>query len=237
MIRRPPRSTHCISSAASDVYKRQGLYKEKEELPSTKKLLEENQLDSLARIFVEKRYTLKDNVHFSKVFLNVLENQGFFQSRIISVHKKTHSTLIIINIPIKTLLNLLFLLFTEIVQNAQFKSVERFRFQYLFKKSKDSQNFEQNSRIRKRQIRGLSAYGGLSPQRIQVIPIQILQAFIFLLHSGFGVIKKMKTNKMFIGMTQICCKSNEKVGVFIQSLINFFELNNLYIRFVCCLYS
>eukprot|EP00826_Nyctotherus_ovalis_P055529 TRINITY_DN7381_c0_g1_i9.p1 TRINITY_DN7381_c0_g1~~TRINITY_DN7381_c0_g1_i9.p1 ORF type:complete len:110 (+),score=7.46 TRINITY_DN7381_c0_g1_i9:25-330(+) len=26
MIRRPPRSTHCISSAASDVYKRQGLF-------------------------------------------------------------------------------------------------------------------------------------------------------------------------------------------------------------------
>eukprot|EP00825_Cyclidium_porcatum_P004966 TRINITY_DN12370_c0_g1_i3.p1 TRINITY_DN12370_c0_g1~~TRINITY_DN12370_c0_g1_i3.p1 ORF type:complete len:123 (+),score=38.28 TRINITY_DN12370_c0_g1_i3:92-460(+) len=26
MIRRPPRSTHCISSAASDVYKRQILY-------------------------------------------------------------------------------------------------------------------------------------------------------------------------------------------------------------------
>ena len=26
MIRRPPRSTHCISSAASDVYKRQVLY-------------------------------------------------------------------------------------------------------------------------------------------------------------------------------------------------------------------
>eukprot|EP00825_Cyclidium_porcatum_P012389 TRINITY_DN16465_c0_g1_i4.p2 TRINITY_DN16465_c0_g1~~TRINITY_DN16465_c0_g1_i4.p2 ORF type:complete len:136 (+),score=23.78 TRINITY_DN16465_c0_g1_i4:49-456(+) len=25
MIRRPPRSTHCISSAASDVYKRQGI--------------------------------------------------------------------------------------------------------------------------------------------------------------------------------------------------------------------
>ena len=25
MIRRPPRSTHCISSAASDVYKRQAL--------------------------------------------------------------------------------------------------------------------------------------------------------------------------------------------------------------------
>eukprot|EP00826_Nyctotherus_ovalis_P014118 TRINITY_DN138_c0_g1_i6.p1 TRINITY_DN138_c0_g1~~TRINITY_DN138_c0_g1_i6.p1 ORF type:complete len:138 (+),score=50.33 TRINITY_DN138_c0_g1_i6:50-415(+) len=27
MIRRPPRSTHCISSAASDVYKRQETYK------------------------------------------------------------------------------------------------------------------------------------------------------------------------------------------------------------------
>ena len=26
MIRRPPRSTHCISSAASDVYKRQGVF-------------------------------------------------------------------------------------------------------------------------------------------------------------------------------------------------------------------
>ena len=26
MIRRPPRSTHCISSAASDVYKRQDFY-------------------------------------------------------------------------------------------------------------------------------------------------------------------------------------------------------------------
>eukprot|EP00826_Nyctotherus_ovalis_P056458 TRINITY_DN7625_c0_g1_i1.p1 TRINITY_DN7625_c0_g1~~TRINITY_DN7625_c0_g1_i1.p1 ORF type:complete len:131 (-),score=23.87 TRINITY_DN7625_c0_g1_i1:289-660(-) len=28
MIRRPPRSTHCISSAASDVYKRQVKYRE-----------------------------------------------------------------------------------------------------------------------------------------------------------------------------------------------------------------
>eukprot|EP00825_Cyclidium_porcatum_P021140 TRINITY_DN23678_c0_g1_i1.p3 TRINITY_DN23678_c0_g1~~TRINITY_DN23678_c0_g1_i1.p3 ORF type:complete len:102 (-),score=6.69 TRINITY_DN23678_c0_g1_i1:258-563(-) len=29
MIRRPPRSTHCISSAASDVYKRQLIYRVK----------------------------------------------------------------------------------------------------------------------------------------------------------------------------------------------------------------
>ncbi len=54
------------------------LFKEKEELASTKELLEENQLDNLAKIFVEKRYTKKDNVHFSKVFLEVLKNQGFF---------------------------------------------------------------------------------------------------------------------------------------------------------------
>eukprot|EP00826_Nyctotherus_ovalis_P041919 TRINITY_DN4271_c0_g1_i1.p1 TRINITY_DN4271_c0_g1~~TRINITY_DN4271_c0_g1_i1.p1 ORF type:complete len:194 (+),score=41.22 TRINITY_DN4271_c0_g1_i1:30-611(+) len=31
MIRRPPRSTHCISSAASDVYKRQGFYSASQE--------------------------------------------------------------------------------------------------------------------------------------------------------------------------------------------------------------
>ncbi len=54
------------------------LYAEKEALQLTKKLLEENQLDSLPRIFVEKRYTKKDNVHFSKVFLGVLQKQGFF---------------------------------------------------------------------------------------------------------------------------------------------------------------
>lgn len=53
-------------------------YKEKEELDSTKKLIEENQLDNLAQIFVQKRYTKKDNVHFSKVFLEVLQKQGFF---------------------------------------------------------------------------------------------------------------------------------------------------------------
>eukprot|EP00826_Nyctotherus_ovalis_P052653 TRINITY_DN6722_c0_g1_i1.p2 TRINITY_DN6722_c0_g1~~TRINITY_DN6722_c0_g1_i1.p2 ORF type:complete len:111 (+),score=18.79 TRINITY_DN6722_c0_g1_i1:29-334(+) len=33
MIRRPPRSTHCISSAASDVYKRQGISYEMQTLP------------------------------------------------------------------------------------------------------------------------------------------------------------------------------------------------------------
>jgi nitroreductase len=53
------------------------LYEEKEQLPLTQKLLEENQLDTLAKIFTERRYTLKDNLHFSKSFLKVIENQGF----------------------------------------------------------------------------------------------------------------------------------------------------------------
>eukprot|EP00825_Cyclidium_porcatum_P013945 TRINITY_DN17403_c0_g1_i3.p4 TRINITY_DN17403_c0_g1~~TRINITY_DN17403_c0_g1_i3.p4 ORF type:complete len:100 (+),score=12.21 TRINITY_DN17403_c0_g1_i3:145-444(+) len=35
MIRRPPRSTHCISSAASDVYKRQVLFLPKRRAPAS----------------------------------------------------------------------------------------------------------------------------------------------------------------------------------------------------------
>eukprot|EP00826_Nyctotherus_ovalis_P017241 TRINITY_DN15065_c0_g1_i16.p1 TRINITY_DN15065_c0_g1~~TRINITY_DN15065_c0_g1_i16.p1 ORF type:complete len:105 (+),score=19.32 TRINITY_DN15065_c0_g1_i16:25-315(+) len=38
MIRRPPRSTHCISSAASDVYKRQA-YRSKPPAAKTKEIL------------------------------------------------------------------------------------------------------------------------------------------------------------------------------------------------------
>jgi nitroreductase len=56
------------------------IYAEKENLPLTTNLLQENQLDSLAKIFTEKRYTKKDNVHFSKVFLRVIEEQGFMNN-------------------------------------------------------------------------------------------------------------------------------------------------------------
>jgi hypothetical protein len=34
-------------------------------------------LESLAQIFTEKRYTRKDNRQFSRLFLEVLEKQGF----------------------------------------------------------------------------------------------------------------------------------------------------------------
>ncbi|HRZ43145.1 MAG TPA: nitroreductase family protein [Bacteroidales bacterium] len=56
------------------------VYAEKENLPGTFKLLEENQLENLAKIFTEKRYTLKDNLYFSEVLLNVLKNQGFMNN-------------------------------------------------------------------------------------------------------------------------------------------------------------
>lgn len=56
------------------------IYKEKESLPLTARLIEENQLENLAQIFTQKRYTHKDNVHFSKVFLKALEDQGFMNN-------------------------------------------------------------------------------------------------------------------------------------------------------------
>ncbi|MEI7596040.1 MAG: nitroreductase family protein [Bacteroidota bacterium] len=56
------------------------LYAEKEALPETQELLKANDLPSLARIFTEKRYTKKDNIHFSKAFLSVIEKQGFMNN-------------------------------------------------------------------------------------------------------------------------------------------------------------
>lgn len=53
------------------------IYKEKEELPVTNELIEINQTENLAQIFTEKRYTKKDNIHFSKNFLDVIIKQGF----------------------------------------------------------------------------------------------------------------------------------------------------------------
>ena len=63
---------HSYSSEKIDT-----IYREKESLPMTKSLLEENKLETLAQIFTQKRYTKKDNVYFSKSFLHVIEKQGF----------------------------------------------------------------------------------------------------------------------------------------------------------------
>jgi len=54
------------------------LFTEKENLESTKKLLEENKKETLAQIFTDNRYKKADNLHFSKVFFDVLKKQGFF---------------------------------------------------------------------------------------------------------------------------------------------------------------
>lgn len=58
------------------------IYKEKEELPATKELIEINETDNLAQIFTDKRYTKKDNLHFSKSFLEVIRKQGFMNHEI-----------------------------------------------------------------------------------------------------------------------------------------------------------
>ncbi len=53
------------------------IYADKEALPLTQKLLEENQLETLAQIFTQKRYTQKDNEAFSKSLLEFLAKSGF----------------------------------------------------------------------------------------------------------------------------------------------------------------
>ena len=53
------------------------IYRKKEALESSAKFIEEHNKETLAQIFTDIRYTKQNNVHFSKVFLKVLEKQGF----------------------------------------------------------------------------------------------------------------------------------------------------------------
>lgn len=53
------------------------IYAEREASEETRRLLKENDLPNLARIFTERRYKAEDNVAFSKIFMKVLEEQGF----------------------------------------------------------------------------------------------------------------------------------------------------------------
>jgi len=53
------------------------IYAEREGSQLTRDLLEENQKETLAQVFTDNRYTRKDNIHFSKQFLEVLRRQGF----------------------------------------------------------------------------------------------------------------------------------------------------------------
>ena len=53
------------------------IHHEREQLDSTLQLLRENQKETLAQIFTDKRYTRRDNRHFSLAFLDTLVRQGF----------------------------------------------------------------------------------------------------------------------------------------------------------------
>lgn len=53
------------------------LYKVKENLEENIDFIKENNLQTLAQVFTEKRYTQSDNEFFSKKYLSVIEKQGF----------------------------------------------------------------------------------------------------------------------------------------------------------------
>ena len=56
------------------------LWSETENSELTARLLRENDLPNLARVFTDRRYTRKDNLAFSAAYLKVLREQGFFDS-------------------------------------------------------------------------------------------------------------------------------------------------------------
>ncbi|GAO29555.1 nitroreductase family protein [Geofilum rubicundum] len=55
------------------------LYREKEGMPLYQGFVKEHNKETLAQVFTDVRYKKADNEHFSKVLLQVLKNQGFFQ--------------------------------------------------------------------------------------------------------------------------------------------------------------
>jgi nitroreductase len=52
-------------------------FREKEEREDSKQFVKENKKESLAQVFTDKRYKKEDNLYFSKLFLQVLKDQGF----------------------------------------------------------------------------------------------------------------------------------------------------------------
>jgi nitroreductase len=54
------------------------IYAGREASELTAELLEENKKETLAQVFTDNRYTKKDNIHFSRQFLDVIRKQGFF---------------------------------------------------------------------------------------------------------------------------------------------------------------
>lgn len=56
------------------------IYAEREDSELTRQLLKINNKKSLAQIFTDNRYSKKDNVFFSKKYLEVIEKQGFMNN-------------------------------------------------------------------------------------------------------------------------------------------------------------
>lgn len=52
-------------------------YKEKEDRSDSRQFINENNKETLAQVFTDVRYKKDDNVHFSKILLQVLKDQGF----------------------------------------------------------------------------------------------------------------------------------------------------------------
>jgi hypothetical protein len=55
------------------------IYSLKESMDIYQKFVDEHQLESLAQVITEKRYTKKDNEFFSEEFLKAIRRQGFLQ--------------------------------------------------------------------------------------------------------------------------------------------------------------
>ncbi len=53
------------------------IYAEKENLPDSKKFIKENGKETLAQVFTDVRYTRANNEYFSKVYLDLINKQGF----------------------------------------------------------------------------------------------------------------------------------------------------------------
>jgi nitroreductase len=54
-------------------------YKTKEERSDSQQFVNENNKETLAQVFTDVRYKKADNIHFSKILLQVLKDQGFME--------------------------------------------------------------------------------------------------------------------------------------------------------------
>ena len=55
------------------------IYKAKEVRSDSRQFVSENNKETLAQVFTDVRYIKADNIHFSKILLQVLKDQGFME--------------------------------------------------------------------------------------------------------------------------------------------------------------